>query len=221
MTGGETLDDQTAEVLLEAFEGRVFSAYGMTEMPRPTQATFEEIASRRGTVGRAIPYRRLRIVEPASDSDVALGGEGEVLVTGPDLFTGYLGEEPVGEWYRTGDLGRLDQDGYLFITGRASSVVKVGGNRVSTEEVAAMLRRHQAVRQAAVIALDDPVWTSRLEGFVVAHSSAAVDEPALKAWLAVQMQSYKVPRSIHFLDELPVDASGKLSLQALRALVSV
>lgn len=220
MTGGETLDDQTAEILLEAFEGRVFSAYGMTEMPRPTQATFEEIAARRGTVGRAIPYRRLRIVEPGSYIDVALGDEGEVLVAGPDLFTAYLGEGPVGEWYRTGDLGRLDHDGYLFITGRASSVVKVGGNRVSTEEVAAMLRHHQAVGQAAVIALDDPVWTSRLEGFVVAALPAAVDEHALKAWLAERMPSYKVPRSIHFLDELPVDASGKLSLQALRALVS-
>lgn len=220
MTGGEKLDDQTAGVLLEAFAGRVFSAYGMTEMPRPTQATFEEIASRRGTVGRAIPYRRLRIVEPGTDADLPSGEEGEVLVTGPDLFNGYLGEEPVGEWYRTGDLGRLDEDGYLFVTGRASSVVKVGGNRVSTEEVAAVLRQHKDVSQSAVIALDDPVWTNRLEGFVVARSSEALHEDSLKAWIAERMPAYKVPRAIHFLDELPVDASGKLSLQALRALVS-
>ncbi len=220
MTGGEKLDDQTADVLLEAFERRVFSAYGMTELPRPTQATFEEIASRPGTVGRTIPYRRVRIAEPESDSDVPSGEVGEVLVTGPDLFAGYLGEEPAGQWYRTGDLGRLDEEGYLFITGRASSVVKVGGNRVSTEEVAAVLRRHADVSQAAVIAVDDPLWTNRLEGFVVARPDAAADEEALKTWIADQMPSYKVPRSIHFIDDLPIDPSGKLSLQTLRSLIS-
>jgi long-chain acyl-CoA synthetase len=220
MTGGEKLDEPTAEVLLERFEGRVFCAYGMTELPRPTQATFEEIAARPGTVGRTIAYRQIRIAELGSDADLPCGEEGEVLVTGPDLFHGYLGEEPVGDWYRTGDLGHLDDDGYLFITGRASSVVKVGGNRVSTEEVAAALRRHKDIGQAAVIAVEDQTWTNRLEGFVVLRASSDQDEDGLRAWLAERMPAYKVPRSIRFLDEIPLDSSGKLSLQKLHALVS-
>jgi acyl-CoA synthetase (AMP-forming)/AMP-acid ligase II len=220
MTGGEKLDEPTAEVLLDLFEGRVYCAYGMTELPRPTEATFEEIRARPGTVGRTIPFRRVRIAEPGGDAAVPTGEEGEVLVTGPDLFAGYLGEEPVGEWYRTGDLGRLDDDGYLFITGRASSVVKVGGNRVSTEEVAAALRRHPAVGQAAVIAVEDPTWTNRLEGFVVLREGAAAEAGDLRAWLGERMPAYKVPRAMTFLDEIPVDPSGKLSLQTLKALVS-
>ncbi|MCW2990657.1 MAG: O-succinylbenzoate--CoA ligase [Solirubrobacterales bacterium] len=220
MTGGEKLDLPTAEVLLEQFDGRVYCSYGMTELPRPTEATFEEIAARPGTVGRPIPFRRVRITEVDGEGDLPVGEEGEVLVTGPDLFTGYLGEEPVGEWYRTGDLGRLDEEGFLYITGRASSVVKVGGNRVSTEEVAAALRRHEAVGQAAVIAVDDAVWTTRLEAFVVLRAGAESDADTLRGWLGERMPAYKVPRSLRFIDEMPVDSSGKLSLQTLKALVS-
>jgi acyl-coenzyme A synthetase/AMP-(fatty) acid ligase len=216
MTGGEKLDAHTAEALLDRFENRVYCAYGMTEIPRPTQATFEEIQARPGTVGHTIPFRRVQIAAIGADTPVAVGEEGEVLVTGPDLFVGYLGQEDNGEWYRTGDLGRLDDDGYLYITGRASSVVKVGGNRVSTEEVANAIRGHDKVAQAAVIAVDDPTWTSRLEAFVVAR--APTDAAELRAWLEQQMPSYKVPRVVRFLDELPVDASGKLSLTSLQAM---
>jgi acyl-CoA synthetase (AMP-forming)/AMP-acid ligase II len=219
MTGGEKLDAPTAELLLERFEGRVFCAYGMTEIPRPTEATFEEIAARPGTVGRAIPFRQVRIAEVGGDADLPVGEEGEVLVTGPDLFAGYLGQEPAGDWYRTGDLGRLDEDGYLYITGRASSVVKVGGNRVSTEEVAAELRRHPAVAQAAVIAVDDPTWTSRLVAFVVV-AGVDIEDDDLRAWMGERHPAYKVPRTVRRLADLPVDSSGKVSLQTLQAMAA-
>jgi len=220
MTGGEKLDLPTAEVLLEKFEGRVYGAYGMTECPRPTQASFEEIQSRPGTVGRTIPLRQVRIVEPGGEAAMPVGEEGEILVTGTDLFTGYHGEEPVGDWYRTGDLGRVDEDGFIYITGRASSVVKVGGNRVSTEEVGALLRRHDAVGQAQVIAVDDPTWTTRLEAFVILREGAAATGDELRGWLGEQMPSYKIPRVVRFLDELPVDSSGKVSLTTLNALAA-
>jgi acyl-CoA synthetase (AMP-forming)/AMP-acid ligase II len=171
-------------------------------------------------VGRVIPFRQVRIAEPGGDDAVPAGEDGEVLVAGPDLFDGYLGHEPVGTWYRTGDLGRLDDDGYLYITGRASSVVKVGGNRVSTEEVAAALRAHSDVAQAAVIAVEDPMWTNRLVGFVVAAASGEADEEALRGWMAERQPAYKVPRTILVLDELPLDSSGKLSLRTLEALAA-
>jgi acyl-CoA synthetase (AMP-forming)/AMP-acid ligase II len=193
----------------------------MTECPRLTQASFEEIAARPGTVGRTVPLRHARVVEVGTDTAVAPGHEGEVLVGGPDLYHGYLGQEPVGAWHRTGDLGRLDEDGYLYITGRASSVVKVGGNRVSTEEVAAALRAHPAVAQAAVIAVDDARFTTRLEAFAVLRDDAGAIAPdAITAWLSERLTSYQVPRGLTLLDELPVDSSGKLSLSTLRAMVA-
>jgi acyl-CoA synthetase (AMP-forming)/AMP-acid ligase II len=218
MIGGEKLDGPTAEILLDAFPGRVYLGYGMTEIPRPTEATFEQLTERPGTVGKPIPFRRVRIVEPGSDRPLPTGEEGEVLVTGPDLFQGYLGMDPTPAWHRTGDLGRVDEDGFLYLTGRATSVVKIGGNRVSTDEVAAELRRNPDVAQAAVIAVDDPVWTTRLEAFVVAGPGAAPTAEMLEAWLRGRQPGYKVPRAFHLLDELPSDSSGKLSLEALKAL---
>jgi acyl-CoA synthetase (AMP-forming)/AMP-acid ligase II len=220
MTGGEKLDSATADLLLSQFANRVYSAYGMTEIPRLTQATFEEMSLRPGTVGRTIPFRRAQIVEPGGDEPVPLGEEGEVLVTGPDLFSGYLGEAPAGTWHRTGDLGHLDRDGFLYITGRASSIVKVGGNRVSTDEVAAALRGHAGVAQAAVVALDDPTWTNRLEAFVVPRAGANPTERELLDWLEARQAAYKVPRAIHMLAELPLDSSGKLAQQTLLTLAA-
>jgi acyl-CoA synthetase (AMP-forming)/AMP-acid ligase II len=219
MTGGEKLDLPTAEVLADRFAGRVFCAYGMTECPRLTQARFEEIVQRPGTVGRTIPFRHVRIAALDGHGDVAPGEEGEVLVGGPDLYDRYVGEEPVDGWHRTGDLGRVDADGYLYITGRASSVVKVGGNRVSTEEVAAQLRRHERVAQVAVIAVEDAMWTNRLVAFVVAAGD--LDEEDLRAWAAERLAAYKVPREVRRLDDLPVDSSGKLSLTRLHALAAL
>jgi acyl-CoA synthetase (AMP-forming)/AMP-acid ligase II len=218
MTGGEKLDLPTAEVLAERFAGRVFCAYGMTECPRLTQARFEDIVQRPGTVGRTIPFRHVRIASLDGHGDVPAGEEGEVLVGGPDLYDGYVGEPPVDGWHRTGDLGRVDADGYLFITGRASSVVKVGGNRVSTEEVAAQLRRHERVAQVAVIAVEDAVWTHRLVAFVVPAGELDADD--LRAWAGEHLAAYKVPREVRRLDELPVDSSGKLSLTRLHALAA-
>ena len=87
--------------------------------------------------------------------------------------------------------------------------MKVGGNRVSTEEVAAALRGHDAVGQAAVIAVEDPTWTNRLEGFVVLRQGAEAGADELRAWLGERMPAYKVPRAMTFIDELPVDTSGQ------------
>ena len=216
MVGGERLDRRTRESLPEDLVKRAFLAYGMTEIPRPTEATPADLDARPGTVGRAIPMRQLRIVTVGTETDVAIGEEGEVLVTGPDLYEGYLGMGPAGKWHHTGDLGRLDDDGFLYITGRASSVVQVGGNRVSTEEVASTLRGHPDVEQAAVVPVDDPIWTVRLEGFVVPRDGASLAEDDLRDWMRERQPAYKVPRRLHVIPELPSDDSGKLSLETLR-----
>jgi acyl-coenzyme A synthetase/AMP-(fatty) acid ligase len=221
-TGGERLDDDTAAILLDRFRSRVFCAYGMTECPRVTEATLQEVAERPGTVGRAIPLRQVKIssVDGGVDVDVDAGVEGEVLVRGPDMFSGYLGAEPAEEWYRTGDFGRLDDDGYLYITGRGSAVVKVAGNRVSTDEISAVLSGHPDVAQAAVIAVTDELWSHRLEAFAVLRPGRQLTEAALAAWLSERVARYQIPRALTFLDAMPIDRSGKVSLRTLHDLVS-
>jgi acyl-CoA synthetase (AMP-forming)/AMP-acid ligase II len=132
------------------------------------------------------------------------------------MFSGYLGEEPAGDWYRTGDVGHLDDDGYLYITGRSTNVVQVGGNRVSTDEVMEALRSHPQLANALVVAVDDSTWGTRLEAFVVADGGCEVDPEHIGGWLRHRLPAYKVPRRFHLLDEIPVDASGKASLKTLQ-----
>jgi acyl-coenzyme A synthetase/AMP-(fatty) acid ligase len=214
MVGGEKLDDVTREHLLDKLGNRVFMGYGMTESPRVCEARPRDLRERPGTVGQALPLRQFMIAEPGTTEPVPFGEEGDVLVRSPDLFYGYLGDEPAGDWHPTGDVGRMDDDAYLYITGRAGSVLKIGGNRLSTDEVTTAIRRHPDVAQAAVIAVPDPVWTHRLHAFVVADAELA--EAALDAWLRQRLPAYKVPRAISFVDELPQDNSGKLSLTTLK-----
>lgn len=206
LSGGEKLDEPTAKIMLERWPNAVFIAYGATEVTQLTLSPLQDVIERPGTVGRPLPVHQAKIDEA-----------GELLMRGPDMFSGYLGEEPAGDWYRTGDLAHLDADGYVYITGRASNMVQIGGNRVSTEEVTAELRSHPAIANATVIALDDETWGARLEAFVVG-AGEDVDAAALDAWLRERLAAFKLPRRFHFLDEMPTESSGKVSLRTLRKL---
>lgn len=216
LSGGEKLDEPTARLMTGRWPGAVVLGYGMTEVSQVAAAPERVLLERPGSVGRPLPLHQAKIVGVGSNEQVSIGDEGEVLVRGHDMFRGYLGEEPAGEWFRTSDLGRFDEDGFLYITGRASNIVQVGGNRVSTDEVAAVLRAHAGVANAAVLALDDPVWTTRLEAFVALRTPGSIDHATLDAWVRERLPAYKVPRRYHVLDELPTESAGKLSLRALR-----
>ena len=220
LSGGEKLDEPTANLMTGRWPGAVVLGYGMTEVSQVAAAHERALLERPGTVGRPLPLHQVKIVEVGGEALLPVGEEGEVLARGHDMFSGYLGEQQADEWFRTNDLGRLDEDGYLYITGRASNIVQVGGNRVSTEEVAAVLRANPSVANAAVVALDDPVWTTRLEAFVAFRADDFLDDAALDEWVRERLAAYKVPRAYHVLDELPTESAGKLSLRALLELAA-
>jgi acyl-CoA synthetase (AMP-forming)/AMP-acid ligase II len=220
LSGGEKLDADTAELMLGRFGDKVFLGYGSTEVTRVSEATSADIRDRPGTVGRPLPFHQVMIVEAGGDAPVAPGDEGEVLMRGTSMFSGYLGGDPAGEWYRSGDLGRLDEDGYLYISGRATSVVQVGGNRVSTDEVTSVLRGHPALANAIVVAVDDATWGARLEAFVVPRAAPGTDLGELDGWMRERLPAYKVPRVFHPLDQMPTESSGKASLRTLLELAA-
>jgi malonyl-CoA/methylmalonyl-CoA synthetase len=145
---------------------------------------------------------------------------GEILVRGPNVFGGYLGGVGADAftadgWFRTGDLGRADPDGYLRIVGRAKELIITGGFNVYPRDVEEVLRDHPGVADVAVVGVPDPEWGERVVACVVASDAGATGAAALLAWAAERLAPYKRPREIRFVDELPRNAMGKVVRAAL------
>jgi long-chain acyl-CoA synthetase len=205
-----------------------FQAYGMTETAgavcmNPPQ-NHRHAARARGlvnSVGRPGLGAEILIVDDAG-RELPRGEVGEVVVRGPMIMQGYWRQPATteaafrGGWLRTGDGGRMNDDGYLFIVDRLKDMIISGGENVYSGEVEAALRSHPAVAQAAVIGLPDPRWGETVHAFVVLRGDAVADADALRAWCRRQLAGYKCPRGFSFVPELPMSAAGKVLKNVLR-----
>jgi fatty-acyl-CoA synthase len=200
------------------------SSFGMTETPPLCCAWPWDApqALRVSSHGPAVGSRRLRICDPDSGRALPVGEEGEIRVAGPTLMRGYYKQEravafDADGFFRTGDLGRLDERGALHFVGRSKDVIKSGGANVAAAEVEAVLMGHPAVAVAYAIGVPDPTRGESVGAFVV--PKAALEPEALIAWARERLASYKVPRWVWLRqdDELPQKASGKADKAALRA----
>ena len=213
--------------LREAFEARfgvpVLQAYGQTEAfgGVAIESVKDVLAGRRrpGSVGRPLPGVELRITVDGEDAPPAT--EGEIWVRTRAATTGYVGDaavSPVDDdgWLHTGDLGSLDGDGYLSITGRLKNIIICGGFNVIPEEIEAALMTDGRVRDAAVIGLDD----ERLGEVPVAIVEGDGDAGDMLARVAARLAPYKRPRRLLIVDELPRVPNGKVDLRAIRALAT-
>ncbi len=190
--------------------------YGQTETTSQiATAPPELVAKKPGTVGPPIDPVEVRIGEPGPDTT------GEILVRGPTLLAGYRGRAraPIDAdgWLHTEDLGRLDEDGHLWVTGRKDDRIVTGGATVDPTEVEAALLEHVDVRQAAVVGIEDPEWGQRVAAAVVLYEDAEVDGQALKEACRQRLASAKLPRAFAFVDELPTNANGKVDRHAVQA----
>ncbi|GLZ31041.1 AMP-dependent synthetase [Lentzea sp. NBRC 105346] len=206
--------------LLAAAEQRlgcpIRQGYGMTEASPGTHLADE--ATPPGSIGRPVPGTRCRVVDPVSGSDVPPGTPGELWVSGPQVMRGYVGEEPVGEWLRTGDLVRVDADGCYWVVDRLKDLIKYKGYQVVPGELESLLRRHPAVVNAGVVGVADPVAGELPHAFVVRRGDVTAEE--LLNWVAAEVAPYKRIRSAEFVDSLPVTPAGKLARRELRAWVT-
>ncbi len=176
------------------------------------------------TTGRPIAGVELRIVEPGApiDETVRPGEEGEIVLRSPSVATGYWRDDEltrerfVDGWWRSGDLGRLDQDGCLYIVGRTDNVINSGGLKIHAEEVEAALMLHPAVTLAAVVPAPDPKWGQAVEAHVVL-SDGTVTADQILAFCRERdaVASFKLPKRIVFHDALPTGPTGKLYRRAL------
>jgi acyl-CoA synthetase (AMP-forming)/AMP-acid ligase II len=201
-----------------------FRSYGSSEHPTITAGSIADPLDRRAaTDGRLVTGNQVRIVGP-DGRDVPDGRDGEILSRGPELFTGYTDSALnaaaflPGGWFRTGDVGRIDGDGYLTITDRLKDIIIRGGENISSKEVEDLLITHPAVADVAVIPARDPVMGERVCAVVVPRAGFSFGiEEARAHFTAAGAARQKTPEVIVLVDELPRTPSGKVRKDVLRA----
>jgi cyclohexanecarboxylate-CoA ligase len=201
-----------------------FRSYGSSEHPTVSAGTIADSLGRRsGTDGRLLAGNQVRLVD-ADGRDLPDGRDGEILTHGPELFTGYT--DPAlnaaaflpGGWFRTGDVGRTDAEGYLTVTDRLKDIIIRGGENISAKEVEDLLVTHPAVADVAVIPVPDPALGERVCAVVVSRPGCTFDvEQAREHFAAVGAARQKTPEVIVLVDELPRTPSGKVRKDVLRA----
>ena len=199
------------------------AAYGLSETHTCDTYTPHH-APRWGTQGIPAPGVTIRIVDADSGADVPTGSIGEIVLTSPGTFKGYWNKPEAtaatlrNGWVHTGDMGKLDADGYLTFIGRFKEMIKVSGYSVFPEEVETILVKHPAVAQAAVIAQPDAEKGEVVKAFIVRKAGAVLEADALMVWARENMASYKVPRSVRFIEALPATGAGKVLRRLLNDL---
>ena len=193
LVGGGPLDGGLAE-RARAAGVPVAQTYGLTEAC--SQVTTQRSGDADATAGQPLPGTEVRIAD-----------DGEIVVAGPTVAPGAAGEDG---WLRTGDLGELDVDGRLTVTGRRSETIVTGGENVAPAEVEAALLAHPAVAEAVVHGRPDPEWGEAVVATVVLRTGEAVDDATLRAHCASRLARFKVPKEVRFADSLPRTPSGKV-----------
>jgi long-chain acyl-CoA synthetase len=214
------------ETFTEVFGTKVLEGYGLTETS--PVATFNQrgFEPRPGTVGKAIWGVDVEIARAELDDAVELlptGELGEIVVSGHNVFAGYLNKPDataaaiVDGWFRTGDLGTKDADGYVTIVDRKKDMVIRGGYNIYPREVEETLLRHPAVAQVAVIGLPDPQYGEEVCAVVIKEAGHEISDTELSAWAKERLAAYKYPRRVFFADAFPLGPSGKVLKRELVA----
>jgi cyclohexanecarboxylate-CoA ligase len=221
-TGGASIPTDAVRDAGARLGCEVKRAYGSTEVPTLTATRFDDPpAERIETDGRVIGDGEIRIVGD-DGTDAPAGMSGEIWARAPEMFDGYrdpaLDDFAPGGWFRTGDLGALDERGYLRVTGRLADVIIRGGENISAKELEDLLVQHPAITDAAIVGMPDDRLGERVCAFVQTRGGAAVTLQELTAFLRSRgLATHKLPERVEVRNELPKTESGKVRKNELRA----
>jgi long-chain acyl-CoA synthetase len=232
--GGGPMYAADIDEALAQFGPRFVQIYGQGESPMTITALSRELVAdtahpnwrqRRDSVG--IAQSCVEVAVLGADGKLLAPGEtGEVAVSGPTVMKGYWNNEEataqtlVDGWLMTGDLGHLDEDGFLTLTDRSKDVIISGGTNIYPREVEEVLLRHPAVSEVAVIGTPDPDWGENVMAFLVLERGSTCDRAALDTWCRDNMASFKKPKLYRFVDEMPKNSYGKVLKTDLRRLAA-
>jgi long-chain acyl-CoA synthetase len=222
-SGAAPLPLEIVEPFEKKFGGRILEGYGLTEASPVVSAHRLSGVRKIGSVGQPIPGVDVAILDD-DDRPLPAGEVGEVCVRGPNVMQGYyrLPEETArtlrNSWLHTGDMGRLDADGFLYIVERKQDLIIRGGFNVYPREVEDVLYAHPAVAEAAVVGTPDPLMGEEVLAFVVLKPGGVADAGAIVAFCQDRLAKYKCPRQVRFVDALPKSPIGKILRRELRRL---
>jgi fatty-acyl-CoA synthase len=202
---------------------RLFNLYGQTEMsPLATVLKPEDQMRKLGSAGRATLNVETQIVDD-DDRPVPPGVMGEIVHRGPHAMLGYWNDPAKtaetfrNGWFHSGDLGVMDEDGYLFVVDRKKDMIKTGGENVASREVEEVLYQHPAIAEVAVFGVPHPVWIEAVTAAAVLRAGQTLDADRLIAFCRERLAAFKVPKQVVFVDKLPKNASGKILKRELRS----
>jgi malonyl-CoA/methylmalonyl-CoA synthetase len=224
-SGSDRLPDEVFTGFQKTFGFTLLERYGMTETGMNCSNPLNG-ERRMGSVGRPLPGVEVRIVHSETGAILPTGEIGDVQLRGPNIFKGYW-QQPgktsdsftSDGWFKTGDLGYLEPDGYLTLCGRSKDLIISGGLNVYPPEVERVLMEHPAVQACAVIGCTDPEWGERVTAVVVLHETDSVPGDDLIRFCRERLAPYKAPKSIVFREDLPRNAMGKVQKAELRKAV--
>ena len=215
---GSALPGDLATRWMDEFGDTLYNLYGSTEVAWATIATPEDMRAAPGTAGRPPRGTVVKLFDDRG-REVAAGETGRIFVANNMLFEGYTGggsKDVIDGLMATGDVGRLDDAGRLFVEGRDDEMIVSGGENLFPAEVEDLLARHEAVADVAAIGVEDEKFGQRLRAFVVAKDGKSPSEDELKAYVKSNLANFKVPREVWFVDELPRNATGKVLKRELK-----
>ena len=225
--GGAAMPEAVAQRLLDQFGLKYIEGYGLTETAAPSHSNPPD-APKKQCLG--IPFMSVdaRVVDPETLKELAQGESGEIVMSGPQVFKGYwkrpdatasaFFERDGKSFFRSGDMGRIDEEGYFFMTDRLKRMINASGFKVWPAEVEALMFKHPAIQEACIISTKDAYRGESVKAVVVLRSThkGQVTEQNIIDWCRDTMAVYKVPRVVEFIDALPKSGSGKVMWRALQ-----
>ena len=225
--GGAAMPQAVAQRLLDQFGLRYIEGYGLTETAAPSHSNPPD-RPKQQCLGIPFMSTDARVIDPDTLQEVPQGEQGEIVIHGPEVFAGYWKcpdatkaafiEIDGKRFFRSGDLGRIDEDGYFFITDRLKRMINASGFKVWPAEVEALMFKHPAVQEACVISARDSYRGETVKAVVVLRASHKdqVSAQEILDWCREHMASYKAPRQLVFVDALPKSGSGKVMWRVLQ-----
>jgi fatty-acyl-CoA synthase len=216
-----------AQRLWEQYGLRFAEGYGLTETAAPSHSNPYD-ATKQQCLGVPFMSCDARVIDPLTLKEVPQGEQGEIIMSGPQVFQGYWKRPDATEqafieldgkrFFRSGDLGRTDEQGYFFITDRLKRMINASGFKVWPAEVEALMFKHPAIQEACVISTRDAYRGETVKAVVVLRPAAKgeTSEEDIISWCRDNMAAYKYPRVVQFVDALPKSGSGKVMWRALQ-----